>query len=239
VLVDYKFCSAGREDTDVRMLGTGRPFYFELINPKCSSHWFLSDDLKKLESETNSQIRLQCDTQDLPKVAVENLFVLMNPKEELHIIKSAAETKKKTYRCVLCIKSSAQEKLSTALLDSFNGKYRANCPVTIDQKTPIRVMHRRSLEIRKRAIHWMKLEPVSTTWKLPSGAQDCFYYLDLQTQAGAYIKEFAHGDLGRTRPNLGDILAECDRPLGLKYLVDLVQLDVTDVDLIWPPINGS
>jgi tRNA pseudouridine synthase 10 len=28
--------AAGREDIDVRMLGTGRPFVFEIINPKKS-----------------------------------------------------------------------------------------------------------------------------------------------------------------------------------------------------------
>ncbi|KAJ1552052.1 putative tRNA pseudouridine synthase Pus10, partial [Cladochytrium tenue] len=30
----HKFASAGREDADVRMLGDGRPFYFELTNPR-------------------------------------------------------------------------------------------------------------------------------------------------------------------------------------------------------------
>lgn len=30
---EVKFCSAGREDVDVRMLGTGRPFYLEFIDP--------------------------------------------------------------------------------------------------------------------------------------------------------------------------------------------------------------
>lgn len=31
---ECKFVSAGREDADVRMLGAGRPFYIELINPR-------------------------------------------------------------------------------------------------------------------------------------------------------------------------------------------------------------
>ena len=29
-----KFSSSGREDVDVRMLGTGRPFLFEIANPR-------------------------------------------------------------------------------------------------------------------------------------------------------------------------------------------------------------
>jgi hypothetical protein len=31
---EARFSSAGREDVDVRMLGSGRPFIFELVNPR-------------------------------------------------------------------------------------------------------------------------------------------------------------------------------------------------------------
>mmetsp|Transcript_9144 Transcript_9144/g.13711 ORF Transcript_9144/g.13711 Transcript_9144/m.13711 type:complete len:95 (+) Transcript_9144:1490-1774(+) len=41
--------------------------------------------------------------------------------------------------------------------------------------------------------------------------------LDLTTEAGTYIKEFVHGDRGRTKPFLGDIL-DCR--------TDISQLDV-------------
>uniref|UniRef100_A0A7S2TFV9 tRNA pseudouridine(55) synthase n=1 Tax=Lotharella oceanica TaxID=641309 RepID=A0A7S2TFV9_9EUKA len=42
--------------------------------------------------------------------------------------------------------------------------------------------------------------------------------LDLTTEAGTYVKEFVHGDRGRTRPYLGDILG---------CATDILQLDVT------------
>jgi len=48
----------------------------------------------------------------------------------------------------------------------------------------------------------------------------------LKTQAGTYIKEFAHGDFGRTKPNLGDLL---------NTETDILQLDVESVDVDWPP----
>lgn len=35
---DIKFCASGREDVDVRMLGSGRPFLCELINPRKLRH---------------------------------------------------------------------------------------------------------------------------------------------------------------------------------------------------------
>ena len=34
IISDLKFSSSGREDVDVRMLGLGRPFLFELVNPR-------------------------------------------------------------------------------------------------------------------------------------------------------------------------------------------------------------
>jgi tRNA pseudouridine synthase 10 len=33
-IIDSKFISSGREDADVRMLGNGRPFVVEILNPK-------------------------------------------------------------------------------------------------------------------------------------------------------------------------------------------------------------
>lgn len=43
------------------------------------------------------------------------------------------------------------------------------------------------------------------------------FKLSLCTQAGTYVKEFVHGDFGRTTPNLCSIL-NCD--------VDIIALDV-------------
>jgi len=54
----------------------------------------------------------------------------------------------------------------------------------------------------------------------------CHFLLFLKTQAGTYIKEFVHGDFGRTVPSLGNLLkTECD----------ILQLDVLAVELDWPP----
>lgn len=49
----------------------------------------------------------------------------------------------------------------------------------------------------------------------------------MDTQAGTYIKEFVHSDLGRTQPNLASIAGVA--------ATDLLDLDVLDVDLVWPP----
>ena len=34
------------------------------------------------------------------------------------------------------------------------------------------------------------------------------FILEIEASGGTYIKEFVHGDLGRTRPNVGEILVD-------------------------------
>ena len=49
-----------------------------------------------------------------------------------------------------------------------------------------------------------------------------FALLRVRCEAGTYVKEFVHGDFGRTRPSLGELLG-CE--------ADILQLDVTRVDM--------
>lgn len=37
------------------------------------------------------------------------------------------------------------------------------------------------------------------------------FILEIEASGGTYIKEFVHGDLGRTRPNVGEILVDYGR----------------------------
>lgn len=50
--------------------------------------------------------------------------------------------------------------------------------------------------------------------------------LDIVTQAGTYIKELVHGEFGRTVPSISSIIEKW---------IDIVALDVTAIDLDWPP----
>jgi tRNA U54 and U55 pseudouridine synthase Pus10 len=52
---------------------------------------------------------------------------------------------------------------------------------------------------------------------------------DIIQYVGRYVKEFVHGDLGRTHPSIGHILG---------CVADILQLDVVDVSLEWPPKPG-
>lgn len=87
--------------------------------------------------------------------------------------------------------------------------------VTVTQRTPLRVAHRRANATRDKVVHWMKATAVQ------GHAQ--YLLLELCTSAGCYIKEFIHGDFGRTCPSLYDLL-QVDR-------AHCCALDVTDVAL--------
>ncbi|KPI85003.1 hypothetical protein ABL78_5938 [Leptomonas seymouri] len=187
----YKFHSAGREDVDVRMLGDGRPFVLELVSP--IRERFTDEDLRRLETSINNSYIGSVEVSCLRRTDAEVTVRLARH----------SESKVKRYRCVVW-SSRAIENFAT---DTQVQAIHKAKDLTILQKTPLRVLHRRSLHPRPRLIHSMKLTPLNAHW----------FLLDLETQAGTYVKEFVHGDMGRTTPNLGMLL---------NARTDIIQLDV-------------
>ncbi|XP_043714338.1 tRNA pseudouridine synthase Pus10 isoform X2 [Telopea speciosissima] len=190
---DYKFHAAGREDIDVRMLGSGRPFLIEVQNardvPSCVA-------VKQMEQKINNlEDRL---------VAVKNLKVVGN--QGWTLMREGEAEKQKQYAALVWISRPLEEE-DLLTISSFKD-------MRILQRTPIRVLHRRSPLEREKIIHWMKVE------KITGSSQ--YFLLYLCTQAGTYIKEFVHGDFGRTNPSIGSILG---------CRAEILQLDVTDVKM--------
>ncbi|CAI9117046.1 OLC1v1018359C1 [Oldenlandia corymbosa var. corymbosa] len=189
----YKFHAAGREDIDVRMLGTGRPFLVEIQNARLLPSEVL---IKEAEMKINSL--------DHKLVKVKNLRILDSKGWEL--MREGEAEKQKQYAALVWISRPLEDGDLQTLFSITDMK--------ISQKTPIRVLHRRSPLAREKVIHWMKVEKI---------AGSCQYFLlHLCTQAGTYIKEFVHGDLGRTHPSIGSILG---------CRAEILQLDVTDVKM--------
>jgi len=191
----FKFSASGREDVDVRMLGTGRPFVFELINPHritCTTAQF-AEIQKAINGHTNEiQIR------DLQRVE----------KSACSALKEGGADKTKSYRCIIWSKKELGERDLDFLEEIKN--------LDLNQKTPLRVLHRRSLATRIRTVYNLRGKVIAPH----------FAVIDLETQAGTYVKEFIHGDLGRTSPNFCELLnTECD----------ILQLDVLKVLLDFPP----
>lgn len=188
---NYKFHAAGREDIDVRMLGSGRPFLVEVQNARIVPSEVAINDI---EEKINN----------CKKVRVKSLKVVGTHGWAL--MREGEMEKQKQYAAIVWI--------SRPLEDEDLQNICALKEMKISQKTPIRVLHRRSPLEREKIIHWMKIE------RLAESSQ--YFLLHLCTQAGTYIKEFVHGDLGRTYPNIGSILG---------CMAEILQLDVTDVKM--------
>ncbi|XP_066863656.1 tRNA pseudouridine synthase Pus10 isoform X2 [Kogia breviceps] len=191
----FNFSSSGREDVDVRTLGNGRPFAIELVNPH-RVH-FTSQEIKELQQKINNSSN---------KIQVRDLQLVT--REAIGHMKEGEEEKTKTYSALIWTNKAIQRK-DIEFLDDIKD-------LKIDQKTPLRVLHRRPLAVRTRIIHSMETHYVD----------EHHFRLYLKTQAGTYIKEFVHGDFGRTKPNICSLM---------DVTADILELDVESVDVDWPP----
>lgn len=191
---DSKFSASGREDVDVLMLGTGRPFVVELLDPHKVT--FSKAAILNIQKEINTASS---------EVQVRDLQIVT--KEATNKLKEGEMEKTKTY-LAHCWSSDV---LSAEKLEEIS----AMTNIVLQQKTPVRVLHRRPLATRERTVYTMFAEKID----------DHHFKLNLETQAGTYIKEFVHGDFGRTTPNMSTLTGtECD----------ILQLDVLAVLLDWP-----
>lgn len=183
---ESKFHGAGREDIDVRMLGTGRPFILELQNPKVRTL-----DLEALQKKVNKM--------NEGKVEIQNLRY--SDKNEVVSIKEQAEDTEKTYKALV---ESATELNRTEFEKKLEQLKDRLVEKMIDQRTPSRVAHRRADKVREKKIY-----KVEGTYIEPT-----IYEFVIQTQGGTYIKELITSDDGRTRPSFSEIFEtslECTR----------------------------
>lgn len=133
------FHGAGREDVDVRMLGTGRPFVLEIKNPMIRNI--------KLNVIKNKINKLNKDL-----IEIDNLR--FSDRDEIARIKNAGF--RKTYRVVIksdiILNNEKLKKVSSSLQGS-----------NINQITPSRVAHRRADMVREKYIYKCKVESIKNT----------------------------------------------------------------------------
>ena len=120
---EAKFHGAGREDIDVLMLGSGRPFVLEIKEPKIRKL-----DLQKLEEEINKI--------NEGKTSYHNLHVCER-KRKAEIKQSSPDTYKVYSALVKCDEAFDKDKLDE--LTKLN---------EIHQQTPLRVLRRRADKVR-------------------------------------------------------------------------------------------
>ena len=120
---EAKFHGAGREDIDVLMLGSGRPFVLEIKEPKIRNL-----DLAKIEKEVNEI--------NEGKTAYHNLKLCERPRKA-EIKQSSPDTYKVYNAIVKCDEAFDEDKLEE--LTKLN---------EINQQTPLRVLRRRTDMVR-------------------------------------------------------------------------------------------
>ncbi|MCG7845043.1 MAG: tRNA pseudouridine(54/55) synthase Pus10 [Methanomassiliicoccales archaeon] len=134
-------------------------------------------DLNALELEINEK----------GKGFIEISGLRPSTREEVRKIKDA--TPEKEYRVQVSIHGKVNKGKVDEVLRTFNR-------TRIVQRTPTRVAHRRADLKRERSIIYAVLEDF----------QEDKMTLRLRTESGTYVKEFVHGDEGRTEPNLSEML---------------------------------
>lgn len=124
---DEKFHGSGREDIDVLMLGTGRPFIIEAKHP-----FKRNINLKLLRRLINSHSEGKVEVEDLK----------FTNKTRIQEIKNSSTESYKVYKAT----AQFNDKITDEDIDKIQNMK------TIEQRTPQRVEHRRADIIRKRRI---------------------------------------------------------------------------------------
>lgn len=199
-----KFHGSGREDIDVRMLLpdsstlpdsaghiTGRPFACEIIDPlRLPSAESLVEIVHQVNhttaEDTSAELRSYGRNPFGVCISPDLSFV---PASAFANLQAETENKVKYYGCRCWSKDVLPDsKELTSRLGTF--------PLELHQQTPIRVVHRRNNTVRIR--HVLTCSAIRI--------DDHYFQLHISTDAGTYVKEFVHGDLGRTVPNVSTLL---------------------------------
>ena len=210
-----KFHASGREDMDVRMMLPlepkenvgGRPFVCQVVDalrmPTMNSltkvlHAINCTTTQNENHTERGELASRQYGQNPMGVGISDCLGFA-PSHSFKNLQAETEEKVKYYGC-LCWSSheiASQNDLVTRL---------GTFPLELKQRTPIRVLHRRSNITRVRCVLTLQAERIDNH----------YFRLHLSTDAGTYVKEFIHGDLGRTVPSVSSLL-------GCK--TDIVELD--------------
>ncbi|MFH0748338.1 MAG: tRNA pseudouridine(54/55) synthase Pus10 [Candidatus Bathyarchaeota archaeon] len=179
-----KLHAAGREDIDVRMLGSGRPFVIEAKKPETRAI-----DLEELRKVINMKAE--------GKIEVDTLR--FSSKGEVRKLKEG-EKAIKVYRAVVAVDRDLDEN-DIKKIEQMTG-------TIINQMTPIRVSHRRALKIRKKYLYGIEVKKLKVN----------LIEILIRCQGGLYVKELIHGDEGRTKPSISEVIDVSSKCLELDVM---------------------
>ncbi|MFX0086956.1 MAG: tRNA pseudouridine(54/55) synthase Pus10 [Candidatus Hodarchaeota archaeon] len=171
-----KFHGSGREDIDARMLGNGRPFVLEISEPR----------KRKLDFGS-----LQRTINEMAQGKIEVELETLTDRTKVRELKTRSSRTPKAYRAIVALDPALKlEEFEVIHIgESFSD-------TLIQQRTPLRVAHRRADKIRTRKVISFQIQEIK-----PDQLK-----IFLICEGGLYVKELISGDEGRTQPNLSERL---------------------------------
>ncbi len=170
----YKFHAAGREDVDALVEGEGRPFVLELKRPRMR---FVP--LKQVEAEINKKAN----------GLIEVVFDSLASRKEVRLLKLTSPSTSKTY----VVKTVYDVDLDPSKIEKLEETFKN---IVIEQRTPTRVLRRRSDKVRRKVVYWVEARLMDSRVAV----------FKICCQGGLYVKELITGDQGRTRPSFAEVL---------------------------------
>lgn len=224
---DHAFHGMGREDIDVRCMGRGRPFVIELKNPQ-RRKVDMAEVMAAINDPAEGRIEVHAmrDSQRSEVVRVKEtpaeksyrICFLVKAKddeegdEDLSALKKAElealcdeKGLKKTGTKAVLIERLMETKTASHDPESITAILQGMEGVTLKQRTPKRVAHRRADKVRERKVMEVSNIAVEMIDGIPQ------VEVDLRCESGTYVKETVHGDDERTIPSVSGLLdAQCD-----------------------------
>ena len=213
------FHGMGREDIDVRCLGRGRPFVIELKSP--IRRYADLSELTELVNATSagsveiSELRVsrRSEVARIKGTAAEKSYTIrFKYGPEPHIIAQSknddkSEKDEQSEEIEEQPEVEPPEEITPEFVKEMIGSLGG---VTLEQRTPQRVSHRRADKVRKRQV--VSISDISVEGDEAE--------ITVRCESGTYVKELVHSDEGRTVPSIAE-------KLGL--VCEVIWLDVNDV----------
>ncbi|MBI4362065.1 MAG: tRNA pseudouridine(54/55) synthase Pus10, partial [Euryarchaeota archaeon] len=166
---------AGREDIDARMLGGGRPFLLEVVEPRVR-HADLGRLMEAIRASSGGRVEVEGLAYGRPG--------------DVAVLKAARPDKR--YRARLRLGAPVEEGALRGALGGLVG--------TIRQRTPTRVSHRRADKVRERRVHHIVLQlPTGEgprVWEVEVFCEGGLYVKELFSGDGGRTEPSLSGLLG-------------------------------------------
>ncbi|MEM1987217.1 MAG: hypothetical protein QW362_02360, partial [Candidatus Caldarchaeum sp.] len=137
------------------------------------------------------------EARGMVEVRVESLA----SRKEVRTLKSTSALTSKTYE----VRAFFEDELDAERIKRLEEYFRNR---VVEQRTPTRVLGRRSDRVRRKTVYWVEAA-------LVDGREAVF---KIRCQGGLYVKELVTGDSGRTVPSFAELLQAVPTRLELTVL---------------------